>query len=279
MAKPTQAATITSFVPTSPVTSSSISDLSSSHDFCLMIFIKLHDNNYLLWNQQIEGLILTQRMHKLVVNPHIPQKFKTGQDRLEGKISEEYKSWIVQDQIVFIWLLLAIPKLILPRVLSFGDAIREKDQIDSIRDGLQDEYNPSVNVNVAHTNQQAGGACGGFFGTRGRGRMSHGRSLGRGRTSTVSSYHLTSHARLLNTKKPYIGHSRACVANGHSLEIQCVWSSIVAYKCDSGISLTLNDVLYVPCITRNLLPVSKSSSDNQIVCEFPVEGFLDKNDL
>lgn len=27
---------------------------------------------------------------------------------------------------------------------AVGDAIREKDQIDSIRDGLQDEYNPSV---------------------------------------------------------------------------------------------------------------------------------------
>lgn len=94
-----------------------------------MIFIKLHDNNYLLWNQQIEGLILTQRMHKLVVNPRIPQKFKTGQDRLEGKISEEYKSWIVQDQIVFIWLLLAIPKLILPRVLSCKHVFEFSDNI------------------------------------------------------------------------------------------------------------------------------------------------------
>ncbi|KAI5413791.1 hypothetical protein KIW84_058074 [Lathyrus oleraceus] len=74
----------------------------SKNSFGPKLSIKLQENNYLLWNQQLEGVILTQKMHKLVVNPHIPQKFKSAQDRIIGTVSEEYEAWIMQDQVVFI---------------------------------------------------------------------------------------------------------------------------------------------------------------------------------
>lgn len=66
----------------------------------------------------MEGVIIAQRVHKIVVNPRTPHKFKTVQDQGESKVSDEYESWIVQDQIIFIWLLSTISKSVLPRVLS-----------------------------------------------------------------------------------------------------------------------------------------------------------------
>lgn len=73
------------------------SDASSLHHFCLKLLIKFQEYSYLLWNQQVESVILTQRVHKIVVNPCITMKFKTIQDQVEGKISDEYETWIVQD--------------------------------------------------------------------------------------------------------------------------------------------------------------------------------------
>lgn len=52
----------------------------------------MQENNYLLYNQQVEGVVLTQKMHKLVVNPQIPQKFKLTQDRITGTLSDEYEA-------------------------------------------------------------------------------------------------------------------------------------------------------------------------------------------
>lgn len=37
---------------------------------------------------------------------------------MTGTFSEEYESWLVQDQAVFIWLLSTIFESVLPRVLS-----------------------------------------------------------------------------------------------------------------------------------------------------------------
>lgn len=89
-----------------PVQSQKISAMftstKSTNSFGPKLSIKLQENKYLLWNQQVEGVILTQKMHKLVVNPQIPLKFKSAQDRIEGTIFEEYEAWIVQDQVVFI---------------------------------------------------------------------------------------------------------------------------------------------------------------------------------
>lgn len=68
-----------------------------NNSFGTKFSIMLQENNYLLYNQQVEGVVLTQKMHKLVVNPQIPQKFKLTQDRITGTLSDEYEAWIVQD--------------------------------------------------------------------------------------------------------------------------------------------------------------------------------------
>lgn len=101
-----------------PLTVLSTPDSSTPHILGLTLSIKLQENNYLLSNQQVEGVILAQRAHKVVMNPRIPVKFKTPQDQLEGKISDVYEIWIIQDQVVFILLISMIYEYALPRVLS-----------------------------------------------------------------------------------------------------------------------------------------------------------------
>lgn len=64
-----------------------------------------------------------------VVNLQIPAKFKTDQDRLLNNISEEYESWFVQDQALFIWILSTISELVLPRVLSCKHSYEVWDKI------------------------------------------------------------------------------------------------------------------------------------------------------
>ncbi|CAI8596383.1 unnamed protein product [Vicia faba] len=110
-------------------TSSSFFTPNSNNTYGPKLSIQLKDNNYLLWNQQVEGVILTQKMHRFVVNPQIPVKFKTDQSRILNKIFDEYEVWIVQDQALFIWLLSTISEFVLPRVLSCKHSYEVWDRI------------------------------------------------------------------------------------------------------------------------------------------------------
>lgn len=74
-------------------------------------------------------MILTQNMHKLVINPQIPQKFKSTQDQFTCTISDEYEAWIVQDQAMFIWLLSTLSESILHRALSCKHTFEVWDEI------------------------------------------------------------------------------------------------------------------------------------------------------
>lgn len=85
---------------------------------------------------------------------------------------------------------------------------------------------------------------------------------------SCASYHLTPYSHLFYTKKPYVGQSNVCVANGLTLAINCVSFSRVIPKSNHTIPLALNDILYVHCIARNLLSFSKFSKYNNIVFKF-----------
>lgn len=66
-------------------------------------------------------------MHKVVVNPQILRNFKTTQDQVEGKVSHEYEEWIMQDQVIFIWLLYS--EVVLPQVLPCKHVFEVWDRI------------------------------------------------------------------------------------------------------------------------------------------------------
>jgi histone deacetylase 1/2 len=78
----------------------------------------LDENNFLLWSQQVNGVITAHNLHRFVVNPEIPLQYANVADRLDGKNSDEYQQWLFKDQSLFTWLLSTISDNVLPRVLS-----------------------------------------------------------------------------------------------------------------------------------------------------------------
>lgn len=69
--------------------------------FAHPLSMKLDDKNFLLWNQQVAAVIIAHKLHRVVVNPKIPQKYNSEADRVFDNISDEYQCWIVQDQMLF----------------------------------------------------------------------------------------------------------------------------------------------------------------------------------
>lgn len=86
--------------------------------FAHPLSIKLNDKKFLLWNQQVEGVIIAHKLHRFVVNPIIPQKYASESNRVQDLVTEEYQRWIVQDQMLFTWLLSSLSEAFLPRVLG-----------------------------------------------------------------------------------------------------------------------------------------------------------------
>lgn len=68
-------------------------------------------------------------MHRLIVNPQIPHKHKSTKDRITGTFSDECEARIVQDQVVFIWILSTISESFFPRVLVCKHAFEVWDKI------------------------------------------------------------------------------------------------------------------------------------------------------
>lgn len=80
--------------------------------------IKLDEKNYLLWNQQVEAVIIVHKLHRYVINPLIPMKYASEFDREMDLVTDEYQRWLVQDQMLFTWILSSLSEPILPRVIG-----------------------------------------------------------------------------------------------------------------------------------------------------------------
>ncbi|MCI19265.1 retrovirus-related Pol polyprotein from transposon TNT 1-103, partial [Trifolium medium] len=91
--------------------------------------IKLTEKNFLLWSQQVNGVITTHNLHRFVVNPEIPLQYASVGDLLDGKNSNEYQQWLFKDQSLFTWLLSTIFDDVLPRVVNCKHAHEVWDQI------------------------------------------------------------------------------------------------------------------------------------------------------
>lgn len=70
--------------------------------------------SFLLWIQQVQDVIMSQKLHWLLGNSVIPPQYAMNEDRLSAK----YDQWLVEDQMMFTWLLSMISNSALPRVLS-----------------------------------------------------------------------------------------------------------------------------------------------------------------
>lgn len=65
---------------------------------------KLHDENFVLWKQQIEPVIKAHRLHHFLVSPRIPPRFLTKDDRVLDHENPAYQVWEAQDQMLLSWL-------------------------------------------------------------------------------------------------------------------------------------------------------------------------------
>lgn len=99
-------------------TVSGVSSASPSTSFTHALSIKLNEKNYLLWNQQVEAVIIAHKLHRYVVNPIIPMKYATEFDREIDLPTDDFQRWLVQDQMLFTWILSSLSDSILPRVIG-----------------------------------------------------------------------------------------------------------------------------------------------------------------
>lgn len=65
-----------------------------------------------------QRVITAHTLHRYIVNPITPQKYLTERDCDADLPSAEYEKWLVQDRMLFTWLLSSLSDAILPRVLG-----------------------------------------------------------------------------------------------------------------------------------------------------------------
>lgn len=68
---------------------------SNNNAFDFKLSIEFYDNNFLLWNQQVDGVILTNKMQNLWLTLKFPPKLKMKVDRQAKKTFNEYVAWVV----------------------------------------------------------------------------------------------------------------------------------------------------------------------------------------
>ncbi|XP_019447442.1 PREDICTED: uncharacterized protein LOC109348071 [Lupinus angustifolius] len=80
--------------------------------------------------------------------------------------------------------------------------------------------------------------------------------------------HLTADASLVHEPIETFGHEQIYMGNGSGISIKSVGNSHFTSSLNSTVSLSLNNLLYVPSITKNLLSVSQFTKDNSCYFEF-----------
>lgn len=91
--------------------------ISFSHHFS----VKLGDDNFLLWEQQITATINGHKLQKYLTQEK-PPRFANDSDKAAGKINEQFIEWEQQDQLLLSWLLASMNETMLARVVGCRSA-------------------------------------------------------------------------------------------------------------------------------------------------------------
>jgi histone deacetylase 1/2 len=83
-----------------------------------------------------------------------------------------------------------------------------------------------------------------------------------------ASYHVTADARNIQEQSPFTTTDQIFMGNGQSLSILANGSSVFTPPNHTQTKLTLNNLLHVPTITKNLISVSQFAKDNNVFFEF-----------
>lgn len=86
-----------------------------------------------------------------------------------------------------------------------------------------------------------------------------------------ASYHVTNDANNLQQVTPFEGHEQIYIGNGQGLVINSAGSSQFLSQNHPHTPLTLNNLLHVPSITKNLISVSQFCRDNRVYFLFTAD--------
>ncbi|KAL6313055.1 hypothetical protein AAG906_025800 [Vitis piasezkii] len=158
---------------------------SFSSQFVLISFnhsisIKLDQNNFLIWCQQVEAAIKGYKLSKFINGiDTAPPKFLSSTYETSGKINQDFSYWEQHDQLLVSWLLSSMSKGLLTimvgcvtsfqiweklrfsllqtrakidHLLSIGYSISTSDHIDAIFEGLPSEHDTLITVVTTRTN-------------------------------------------------------------------------------------------------------------------------------
>jgi len=83
-----------------------------------------------------------------------------------------------------------------------------------------------------------------------------------------ASFHVTGDARNIQEPLSFDGPEQIFIGNGQGLDIHSAGSSVFSSPIKPQITLTLDHLLHVPSITKNLISVSQFAKDNSVFFEF-----------
>jgi histone deacetylase 1/2 len=92
-----------------------------------------------------------------------------------------------------------------------------------------------------------------------------------------ASYHVTNDARNIQDPSPFSAADQIYMGNGQSLPITNSGSSVFTSPLNTQTHFTLNNLLHVPSITKNLISVSQFARDNAVYFEFHPDYCLVKS--
>jgi len=90
-------------------------------------------------------------------------------------------------------------------------------------------------------------------------------------------YHVTADQNNIRQLGSFEGPDQIYRGNGHGLHISSSSSSYFQSPIKSNVSLSLHNLLHVPCITKNLISVSRFAKDNSVFFEFHCDFCLVKS--
>ena len=88
------------------------------HTLSNPVALKLDEENYLPWRQQVESTIEGHNLLNHITGEGIPRKFASEADQENGTISTDYQRWKKQDALMKSWLLASMSKPFTTRMLG-----------------------------------------------------------------------------------------------------------------------------------------------------------------
>lgn len=83
-----------------------------------ILSIKLNNENFLLWKQQVMAVIRGHNLLQYLNSSGKPIRFLSQEDEIAGIVNSELSEWEQQDQLLVSWLLSSVTEGVLTRMVG-----------------------------------------------------------------------------------------------------------------------------------------------------------------